>query len=172
MDPLPSKPVTNTPSTSPQRTPPGRMTVVQTVYFQADGQEPSSVDSRYNRDIVQDEHPYHRQSRVGEEWKLLDCGWIERACCLVIKNEPTKFHVQPTPEERAEATARVLEVAIRVDVSPKNRDMHTPRTQPVMAVWSLVHPGESLRVCPSSLKDLWVRCRSGECRFSVYLMPE
>jgi hypothetical protein len=140
-----------------------RLTVVETVYHQPAGEPPVSVDFRFSRDLDSVEQSYRRQLTATEDWKSLDHGWIEQAGMLVIQNLEGKFRANPTDEERAEAAAKVLEVAHRVDEDPAAGVWDC-------AVW-LVLPGESFRGCPSDIKRLVVRSRSAPLRFSVFILP-
>lgn len=139
-----------------------RLVVVETVYHQPTGEQPTAVESRFSRDLQTVEQPYQRQLTATEEWKPLDCGWIKDAGMLVIQNLEGKFQANPTDEERAEAAARVLEVSYREDQDP-NMDVSRHG-------W-LIYPGESFRGCPSNLDLLAVRSQYGSLRLSVFIIP-
>src|SRR6185312_8298003 len=88
-----------------------RLGLVCTVYHQQPGNEPISAESRFSRWLESEEQPYLRKLVIGEEWTLLDCGWLEDVGMLLLRNEEGKFQVQPTEAERAEVMSRVVEVA-------------------------------------------------------------
>lgn len=144
---------------------PDRLTVVETVYHQPWGEEPVAVESRFSRDLQTRNQLFERRCRVGEDWQPLECGWLGEAGMLVIENREGRFLQRvPTDEEREAAAAKVLEVGWE----PDGATMHDP---PATAQW-IIPPGESIRGQPATLKSLRLRCRSGECRFTVYLLPE
>lgn len=133
-----------------------RITVVESLYYQPFGGNPSVIDCRYDRwlDCV-DEQPYSRKSKVGEEWIPLDIGWITACGLLHIENNEGKFPFRiPTAEEKAESNAKVLEI----NYAGSERCL-------------LVPPGESTRIIPSHPKDLLIRCRKGQAKFTVTAFP-
>lgn len=139
-----------------------RLVVVETVYHQPAGDRPVSVDSRFSRDLQSVEQPYQRQLVATEEWQPLDHGWIEDAGMIVIQNLEGKFAANPTDEERAEATAKILEVSYFAGENPV--------VDAFGRGW-LVLPGESMRACPSDVRCLAVCSRSGPLRFSIFILP-
>lgn len=137
----------------------GLMTVVDTVYYQQSGQEPTVASSRYNRRIVQDEQPFMRIAKVGTDWISVDTGWVEEAGMLMISNEEDLISGRnPTPEELTDLDGRVIEVAFG---DPNDPPEHR---------W-LILPGESMRAHPSDVKALIMRCQTGSARYKLSVFP-
>ena len=120
-----------------------RITVVEMVYFQAPGESPLGIESRYSRKLTTDEQPCERRLKATENWQELDRGWVDQASLIVISNRET-------------ATGKILEVAY------KNAGQDT---------W-LVLPGESMRAHPSDATRLVIRSQLGTIRFTANIFPE
>lgn len=70
-----------------------RLTVVESVYHQINGEQPTIVDPGYTVPIKSDEQPYIRRLTITDSWQPLDCGWINKASLLVLQNterDPSK----------------------------------------------------------------------------------
>ncbi len=134
-----------------------RIVVVETVYHQQHGGQPTAVESRYAHNLTTDEQVYGPRKIVAtEEWKPLDVGWVKSASLLILSNEEGKgLQVNPTEQQRKDMAARVVELS----------------WDPRPFVW-LIHPGHSFRGCPSQLKGLIIRCRSGQAECFVTVYPE
>ena len=132
-----------------------RITIVDSVYYEAQGAEPLQIKSGYSRMVVSDEQPYMRTLKVSQEYQILDSGWIKECGLLVIKNEegsnPQKI---PTVAEKEAIKGRIVELC----------DDHSK------LCW-LVHPGESLRACPISLVGLKLRCLSETAKVTLAVFP-
>lgn len=136
-----------------------RITVVETVYHQTVPDQPTALESRFSRFLASDEQVYVRRLTVGEDWQRLDTGWLKVASLLLVSNDEGRGQqVQPTDQERADIAARVIEVA------------HGEYRSAILPDW-LIPPGESLRGCPASLGNIWLRCRQGVARCTVVLFP-
>lgn len=136
-----------------------RLTVVDVVYHQGLGDQPTSVESRFGRWLNTDEQPYHRKIKVTTDWMPLDLGWLgTQISMLVLMNEEGRhFQVYPTPKERALIEERIVEIGIEVH-------------DHVEECW-LIPPGESIRAQPVAPDRLRVRCRRGEARCVLTLFP-
>jgi len=119
-----------------------RITVVEMVYFQAPGESPLGVESRYSRALTTDEQPCERRLKATEDWRELDRGWVDQTSLIVISNNET-------------VADKILEVAYR---------------DAYQDTW-LVLPGESMRASPSNASRLVVRSQSGTIRFTANLFP-
>lgn len=134
-----------------------RLTVVETVYHRPSGEDATSVESRFSRELRTINQVYLRRCRATEEWQNLDCGWLSSCSMLCIRNRAgTNLQVIPSDEERKETARKILEVSY----------CSSPRD-----VW-LVYPGESMRASPAQVKELRVRCQSGAVQFDLCLIPE
>jgi hypothetical protein len=141
--------------------PKARLTVVEQVYHQLPGENPTRIESKFYQALDIAEQLYHRRMKATERWQKIDCGWIQEVSEVCIHNDEGRFLVvQPSDEERAEAARKVLEVSFG-DYGPD------PPSGPV---W-LVRPGQSMRGCPSEFQRLCIRSQCGEARCSIYLIP-
>jgi len=134
-----------------------RITVIGTVYHQPYGADAQAIEYRFSRLLDTSEQLYERRLVATEEWKPIDCGWIDQSSLIVIKNIEGKFlQKNPTEEERKEAEAKVLEVSFADTLSSD--------------VW-LIRPGEAFSGSPSNVKRLCIRCRKGAAKYILYLLP-
>lgn len=135
-----------------------RVGVVETIYHQAPDAQPISFDHRYGHIVAADEQPYSRKLKAGSDWTALDCGWLQKASVLQVVNEEGRFpQTVPTDEERIATAAKVVELGCG--------------TADGVHCFALVHPGHSARFEPADVKSLHVRCRSGEVRLTVNVLP-
>lgn len=154
VDAGPPAEITGMPVLSPP--PNNRLTVVETVYHQTFGEQPVSVESRFERELQSDEQMYQRRKIATEEWQPLDLGWVEEVGCVVAQNTEGQFlQLIPTPEQRAENAKKILEVAYL----------------PAAGMVFYVPPGESLRLYPSHPKQLVIRCQAGTVKYTVNIIP-
>jgi len=142
-----------------QEPPPARLTVVEHVYYQATGEDAWEVpNSSYSRFLTTDEQPYVRKLTATEEWTKIDTGWLTECSTLVIVNEEGGFRSRlPTEEQKEETAKKILEVGFH----QHNYDVG----------WLVVLPQESLRMCPSHLGKLFIRCQFGTAKFTIYIIP-
>jgi hypothetical protein len=131
------------------------ITVVQTVYHQPAGEEPTAVTLQYVRPLETSEQPYVRKIKVGESWQPLDLGWIEQPGMILLVNDEGKFtQTIPTPEERAEAEAKVVEVGLG---SPP---------------WLIPPQGSFLGMSSGIGRRLVnLRCQKGTARVTIHVYP-
>ena len=139
-----------------------RLTVTESIYHQSPEGEPVEIGYSGARFLETDEQVYSRRTTVGEEWTPIDCGWLREsgASLLLLRNEEGRFtQVIPSPEQRGETQGRVVEVGVG-----------TPHGEVVP--FAEVDPQESpLRLRPSDLGSLYLRCRQGRAKVTVTLVP-
>lgn len=142
------------------RKPKDRVTVVEMVYHQmiSTGSQPIAADVKFSRELETSEQPYERNSPttvVTEEWTQVDTGWLETCSQLLILNEEGK-HLQtnPSEEQKQETKEKIIEVTLAGDIAH-----------------CLIYPGESLRVTPVDLKSVFLRCRKGSARYTIWVFP-
>lgn len=70
----------------PPMQPTARIVVVETVYHQLTGGQPTSAESRYVRQLMTSEQPYIRDLTLVTEWVPLDHGWLSQASLSLLKN--------------------------------------------------------------------------------------
>lgn len=127
-----------------KRVPPShRMTVVETICHQLAGQNPVSYGRPFTRKLKSEEAPYSRPMKIGEEWKLLDCGWVPDVGMMLLTNEE-------------KGVGMIIEVSQTIDFSNP----------------FLVFPQESLRGTPNDARRIWIRSRRGICKYTLTLIPE
>ncbi len=136
---------------------PSRITVVGQACHQGEDGQIMPAGRQFSRRLQTDEQPFVRRGRAGEDWQPLPTGWLSQAGFLVLTNdEGVGMQVQPTEAERRDAAGKILEVS-SCDGDPG-------------AAW-LVPPGEEFRGTPADLAKVRLRCRSGECRYTLTLFP-
>lgn len=147
--------------TGPPLRVPDRLMVSEKIYHAQQGRQPTAVERTFTRWLESSEQAYLRDLTVGEEWELLDHGWIKTAIGMIhIINEEGAFRqVQPTAEDSAEASSRTIEIGIG------------PVKGGVPIVCWVIHAGESLRGSPVPGLELFIRCRKGSARYSLLVVP-
>jgi hypothetical protein len=135
------------------------MSVVDMTYFQpVDGSPTTAFEEgvRFTREIESDEQPYTRRKVATEEWQALDHGWVEKCGMMLVRNNEGRFYaVNPTPEQRAEADKRVIEISFN------GVDVHL-----------VVRPTEVIRFSPVDVRQIKLRCRHDTAKYELYLIPE
>jgi hypothetical protein len=135
-----------------------RLTVVETLYHQPAGGFPATMlgdASRFYRDLSSDEQAYERHRALKGDWEPLDCGWIDRCGMLLVRNDEGQFTVNPTPDQRAEVSRKVIEMSFDGE-----------RTS------ILIPPTETCRFYPADIKQIKLRCHEGVARYTICLLPE
>lgn len=137
-----------------------RLSVVESIYHQTHGEQPTVVESRFGRWLNTPEQPYARRFRAGEEWVSLDKGWVEDAAMLVLSNDEGRNpQVVPSEADKRELAQRAVEIGLA--------QMHGKPPQP----FAVVPPGESARFQPTNLETLMLRCWKGSARVTLTLIP-
>lgn len=150
---------------------PARVTVVEKVFYECEGQSPASIDHSYDRTLASVEQPVTRVLVVGEQWQVLNPLWLppQGVGLLMLYNHP------PGATDPAEMVAgHVVEVAF---ISPaaqpsKSRTMWDPPLEKqVPPAQLIVHPGRDMRVEPIDVSMIRIRCRRGETRCTLTMLP-
>lgn len=122
--------------------PAGRITVVESIYFQSPPDQPSDCRSGFVRLLAADDPPYARKMIVGEGWADLDLGHLRgKVGMLSVKN---------------------LEVRDRSKTLWVSLDG---------ATFAVVRAGESCRLEPLNPDNMRIKSVSGECRALVTAFP-
>jgi hypothetical protein len=126
------------------------------------GGEQATWESRFGRMLVTEEQPFVRKSKIGLEWQPLETGWVKDCACILLINEEGKLgHVYPTEEEKREVAERIIELGTVNGTDDS-----------AVADWE-IPPGESFRGSPAlDLRLLRIRCRQGEARYTLVLVPK
>lgn len=145
----------------------GRLTVVQHVYHQQVGEQPKGpVPSRWSRWLDEDEEAYTRTVKVNQEWQPLELGHTKGCSHLTLVNVLKRLPgLRPTKDEIEEFTSRVLEVGIALSIP------HAGETVTGVHEIAEIPVGEDLRLSPLNLDNYRIRCRSGEGKYSIFLVP-
>ncbi len=136
-----------------------RVTVVCQAYFHQPMDQPSGVEMRWGRWLnAEDEQPWIRRMTIGDEWSVVDAGWnADSLSLLTIENEFSRYQVMPTPEERRDDDAKLVELSLRGDGVTD----------------FLLRPGEGmfLPLAPERVIRLRVRCQLGSTKIVVRSFP-
>lgn len=135
-----------------------RLTTTTDTYHESQDNPPTQISFGFERLLKTDEEVYSRRLVVGEEWVPLDCGWLEKASLIVIRNVLVPLKVNPTEEEALAISQR--EIWLTQDENPTENSPH----------W-VIHPGEGFQGSPSSLSDIHLRCRKGQVKVSLSIIP-
>jgi hypothetical protein len=138
----------------------GRMTVVESVYYQANPEEePQGIENRYVLIGGEDEQVYSRlKIKADETWRPIDTGWIEKPFIVVIKNRAGIYtQVNPTEEQVEEDKKKVLQI----------------NYEGLTIITEVVYPRCSSRVTPSYLmaNKLQIRCNFDHTFYDLYAYP-
>lgn len=153
-----SLPQTDTSLQYRETTPKSRLTVVEHVYHQSPDEEAFEQEIRYSRFLATDEQPFLRKLKVTEEWATISSGWLDNCSVLLIKNASGNLRlrsVTPSPQEVEQERRKVIQVAY------EDSKYHFD-----------VLVGETMRVSPSSLQALRIRCAEGTGRADISIIPE
>lgn len=135
---------------------PDRITIVDSVYFEAAGQEPISWHQNSSRPVVDAEQAYQRRMKIGPDWIPLDLGWIKSPGLIAVRHErPSYPHTLPSKEQRETDMGRTVLI----------------RSSPQEAGW-VVPVGEMFRGNPVDASQLQIRCDSGETFVTVVALPK
>ena len=146
------------------------MTVVEQIYHQPAGEEPTAYHHSFVRKLTVQEQPYSRKIKVGEGWQPLDLGWFADkpdavGMVQVVNNEGRFTQTQPTDEERVAAAAKVICLVSRV-IDAGIGGMLAEDS----FCW-LIRPGESFRGSSTDATRIWIRCQFGVAQATVNVFP-
>lgn len=146
-----------------------RLTVVESLCFSVGTESAVAYGGPFSREVDSDEQPYVRPAaKVGERWVKLDLGWLggDGANCsmLLIANRMTQFQTIPGYEDKKNAEAKILEIAVWVQAPGDSMDG-------ILVPIILILPGESARFSPYPGAKYSVRCVSGETKYDIHALP-
>lgn len=138
-----------------------RITVVEQVAYQQEGESPTSIESHFSRWLESTEQPYQRRLTVGPDWLPLDRGWLHQypRVLFLLRNDGGP------PVQRVlsiEETRRRDELTVEIGACFDSEKI------PVVQVRS----GESCRFELGRSASLYLRCPTGESRILITLFPE
>lgn len=156
----------------PKSVSPAALVVVDQVVHRNIEQEPTSTICRFSRSLHTDEQPWIRHFEVTEEWKPIECGWIETCSMLVLENKEGRFtQVVPTQEERDEAALKQVILGYPLPKNmPKEALEYLEILYPTGINFLVVQPGESGRFQPTNVQALHIRSRyrAAKCVLTLY----
>ena len=130
----------------------GRITVVSQVTYQTAGKTTTSVVSRYSLPVLEDEQRYEKPPyKAGEEWVVLDPGWVKTPGMIVIQNDKRSSW---------------LEVGISLGF--ENGPLQKERVESFLEI----PPGGEFRGIPYEFVCIRVRAKKGEGKFTVNVFPK
>ena len=132
-----------------------RLTVIETVYHQEPGSDPTSFTSSFPVLLESGEQPCIRKLKVGEVPHSLDT-WLKTVSELVIRNDESTYRNtpgRPSETERANVAKRIIEVSSAGQII------------------AYVRPGRSCRFEPACFGLLQLRCQQGEAKVTVAAFP-
>lgn len=133
-----------------------RITIVESCYFEQDGEGPVVVENRFSREVEGQDQPYVRNLKIGPEWMPLQYGWVEAPGLITITNrEGEDQQLIPTEEQAHQLATRHLDISFR---EPRMVDQRIP-------------PGESCRIFPTENTNIYLRSPNGQIKVCVNIFP-
>lgn len=146
----PPKPITTSLSAVPPKST-SRVIVRSEIIHERSGKPARTWGQPHAFAVASNEPACDRELTVGEGWQVLELGWVRWPSLLYIKNLETEFRVNPTPEEQAEAAAKVVEF--------KGLEL-------------ILSPGRDMQIEPEFKGDVLVRCRKGQTQLLIVAVPK
>ncbi len=145
-----------------------RLVIIQQIYHQIFNQQPRpALDARHSRILKSDEQSYGpRTITIGEEWVPLELGWLKDTPIgmIVLTNEEGRFMDRnPTLEQAREGEKKILELSFTC--------LGTSGNKPSYAATLLIPPRESQTILPANPKEVMIRCRSGQGKYTILIVP-
>ena len=132
-----------------------RLTVLETVYYQEPGGEPTWFPAPFSIMLESAEQPCIRKLKIGQILQSLDT-WLSSVSELVIRNDEGTYRDKPgrpSEEEREDMKKRIIEVYLTGHPS------------------LYVRPGRSCRFEPVRFQGVQLRCQHGEARVTIAAFP-
>jgi hypothetical protein len=128
-----------------------RITVVEHIYHQVAGHEPTPIDTIFTRYTTEAEQVYLRKSPKGlsTEWESLDTGWVKDPSMVFIRNDAK------------EGTIEITFCCVLEDMSIMGPDpycLHVP-------------PGETQRLTVPDVTRLRMRRDEGNGQYTLIAIP-
>lgn len=147
-----------------------RLVVVEYMTHQSASGESSTGDTRFSRQLETDEQPFERRFEVRHLFSPIPMGWLEDAA----KAGPLGMLSLQNLHHEKDA---ILEIGILVTIPQEpegERSMFSAqKLEPVLVLFAILSPGESLRLQPINLHAYRIRATSEEglVRCSLKLIP-
>jgi hypothetical protein len=150
------------------------LTIIQSVRYQQPMDQPYDLKIQpFIRKVISEEQPYSRDLKIGEEWQAIDTGWITKVGLFVIFNkEGRNLSIQPTPEEKTAIKNRIIEIGVLVNENNSIRDMHCDNKMIKPIIILKILAGETQQLTPVQMDQLVFRCKNGEAKCTITVLPE
>lgn len=132
-----------------------RLTVIETVYHQEPGSDPTSFTSSFPVLLETTEQPCIRKLKIGQVPQSLDT-WLSSVSELIIRNDEGTYRDKPgrpSEEDKEDVKRHVIEVLRNGQLT------------------DYVRSGRSCRFEPSDFKSIQLRCQHGEARVTIAAFP-
>ncbi len=131
----------------------GRITILESIYYQTPLQDPPIVcETRKGLQVDSKEQPYSRSITLPGGWIKLDIGWIPLDLCkfLIIRND--------TLEQGLPSSILLGLLVPELLEDPKKRTMHSLPKKAIEPVpFARVDPGFHLRLDPINLDNFYIQ---------------
>lgn len=150
-----------------------RVTLMTKMYHQLpDFDATSPQTTPYVELMENEEQPYQRRLKVGEEWVPIDFGWTAESGCAfihIINEYRVRRRVTPMPEVKQEDLLHVLEIgkAIKGLVLSPNAQDGVEYVEPMFALYV----GQPITLSPLGQLQYRIRSRYGDGHYSVFCIP-
>jgi len=125
---------------------PSRLVLVETLYHQITGEEPSQFSFKSTQRLTTDEQVFTRRCKIEYDWVKLETGWLKEASRVLISNTTgSRRSTIPTEEEQEEVDRSQLIILL---CEPKYADKVSP---------IVVKPGDSVHFVPFDLDKVYLR---------------
>ena len=128
-----------------------RFAAMVSLYHMPPKGQPLSLSSKYAETLESDEQAYIRKMKLTEDWRTIDCGWVEKPKHIAI------LHERPAPGliPPRDYVAPVLEVSYASD-DPQ---------------WEIAEGGVFFGK-PINANKLRMRSRGGRLTVVLFVVPE
>jgi len=147
-----------------------RVVITEIGYHQAEGESPTSVETKFARSLKSEEQPYQRRQKGPTEWTPFDFGWVPQPSMFFISNDEGKSIQQiPTAEQQAELATKRLQLAVEVAVLLDEGTMHERTVAGIQQILELM-PTEGIRI-PVLAGTKWY-VRGANVKYTLTAIPE
>lgn len=151
-----------------KRGPLNRVTVVEHVHHQVEGDDTNFVTAKYYRILKTDMAAYKEpNAKIGKDWEPIYTGRIKPAdvgVFVILNTTGNNRQVILSQEEQAAIDAAVIQIGKRVVIPDKGVDVITDIVD--------IPPNRHAHIDPSSSADLYfIRCLKGTAKFTIFVVP-
>jgi len=139
---------------------PDKVTVVSSVYYQTDGENPVQVQKAYDRILeTTGLQIYQRKVSLSNKWEKVDTGWltVEDSGVLVVQNlarSMIRYTSNPDDRSKKAESDNTIELSFK---GSKNT--------------ILIRPNEQQDLEVDDISSLRIRCRSGSLQARISVLP-